>query len=90
MFLLWFSYDHKWQVTFKIIYLKIDLSVINVVTLGRHLQYVLGLDNTSGDLLSFTEKSHTAKYPCDLRAGFYALYIYCDIVESQIFISSIR
>ena len=74
------SYDS----VLKRVKMKIDLSVINVVTLGRHLQYVLGLDNTSGNLLSFSEKSHTAKYPCDLRAGFYALYIYCDIVESQI------
>ena len=78
-----FSYDQilKWIVV------TIDKNVIEGIGFSNQLQYMLGLDEgvTSGPLVRYlTHTKTTAKYPVDLRTGFYAMFVYCDIVESQI------
>lgn len=68
----------------KRITLSFDPKVIGTVALGKHLQYMLGLDDATEQLRIFDQPETHALYPVDLRTGFYALYIYCDLVESQI------
>jgi len=75
-----FSYDS----VLKRVKLKLDTSVVDTLVLGRHLQYMLGLEDGDGQLKTFSKPSYVAKYPCDLCGGFYALHIFCDLVERQI------
>ena len=47
--------------------------------MSEHLQYMLGFQEPK----SFSPKM-VAKYMPDLRAGFYALHVYCNLVRPQI------
>lgn len=50
------------------------------------LSYMLGFEESimflkpSGEIKSWV----MAEYPVDLKGGFYALYVYCDLVENQV------
>lgn len=66
--------------------LKLDTNHITTFGFSRQLQYMLGFDEdpNSENPRYFTEPESVAKYPCDLMSGFYALFVYCDLVENQI------
>ncbi len=60
--------------------------LIDELFMSPHLLYVLGFEAPPvflNDAGAFVEK-RIAKYPVDLRAGLYAMYIYCDLVANQI------
>jgi hypothetical protein len=61
-------------------------AAIDKVRFSSHLAYMLGYEVKSGSEISENEikwSTKEAKYPVDLRAGFYAMYVYCDLVENQ-------
>jgi hypothetical protein len=60
-----------------------------VVSVGEKLRYMLGFD--ADDLKRVRAQrpgdaaiSVKARYPVDLRGGFAALYLYCDVVSNQV------
>ncbi len=65
--------------------------IVQKIHMAPKLAYVLGFDQTNftimdkGWELSKSDKiTRRADYPPDMKAGLYALYVYCDIVENQI------
>ncbi len=66
--------------TLKRIKVKVDPHEVKEVGFSTHLQYMLGLQEAmvraGEDLLG--------KYIPDLNGGFYALHVYCNLVEPQI------
>lgn len=63
------------------VYMKVDGHFdVSSIYMADKLKYILGFDNfyTAPTALSM------ARYPVDLRGGFYALYIYCDLVDNQV------
>ena len=68
--------NRRFSIVFKNAVTKLDLSA--------HLAYMLGFKNEGVDNLALTERINLAPYPPDLRSGFYALYVYCSLVENQI------
>jgi hypothetical protein len=57
------------------------------IRMARRLQYMLGFEDD--DLTRFCDSELNAplvkaKYPPDMRAGFEALFVYCDLVSNQI------
>jgi hypothetical protein len=65
--------------------LTIPSSIIYSLTFDPKLQYMLGLN--SNYIVVDTTLSQTvvkSQNPIDLRGGFDAMYVYCDIVEPQI------
>lgn len=58
---------------------KKDPARIKKVRFSPRLQYMLGLHEEE-----VMKDSFLAKYLPDLRGGFYALYVYCSLVEPQI------
>ncbi len=75
-----FSFD----TILKRVKMKIDKSVVDRVILGKHLEYVLGMDGSTPLPLTFIKSTNRGQHAVDLRGGFYSLYVYCDLVESQI------
>ena len=65
--------------TLKRIKFKKDSKKILKVEMSEKLQYMLGFD-----IARIKSYKMQAKYVPDLKIGFYALYIYCSLVEPQI------
>lgn len=63
--------------------IQIDQQIATGLKLSSSLAYVLGY-NDGSEPISFSNKDNIAAYVPDLRAGFYALYVYCTLVENQI------
>ena len=69
--------------TLQRVSIDMDTEKIARVVLSPHLAYMLGYNDGSEKYI-MKDKQNLAKYPADLTGGFYALYIYCTIVENQI------
>ena len=75
-----FSYDsvlHRMKISF-------NKDIIGGIVIPSRLQYMMGLTDRVNASIRITEEYTVAKYPVDLHAGFYALYVYCSLVENQI------
>lgn len=59
--------------------IKMDTTQIKAIKFSAHLKHVLGFEN-SLNLKPVVQ----AKYSPDLKAGFYALYVYSNLVENQL------
>ena len=70
-----FTYNY----TLKRVMLSVNSNVIQSVQLSKHLKYALGFDTQI-----LEGNRNTAKHPIDLRAGIDGLYVYCNLIESQI------
>ena len=69
--------------TLQRVSIDMDPEKIARVVLSPHLAYMLGYSDGSENY-TMRKEQNLAKYPADLTGGFYALYIYCTIVENQI------
>ena len=65
---------------------KVDMVAfaVDAIIMARHLEYMLGVEPKHKDLVTIGKSVTLAPYPVDLKAGFYSLFIYCDLVETQI------
>ena len=76
-----FSYQRELR---RILIKVSNPEIIDQITMSPHLLYVLGFEQApqfktaTGYLTKVV-----AKYPVDLKAGFYAMYIYCNLVANQ-------
>jgi len=68
-----------------------DTEIVQKIRMSPLLAYILGFDRGNHTILdkefrmvTQEKKSKQAEHPPDMKAGLYALYIYCDIVENQI------
>ncbi len=76
-----FSYD---AVTRRMMISKLLMTGL-VVEMGEKIRNMLGFEIKSFKKLGVVEhKSVYAKYPIDLRAGFDALYVYCNLIRNQV------
>jgi len=66
----------------KRVRLNLNTTLIKECFLGKHLQYLLGFP--SDQSITFTAEKNLATYPPDLTGSFNTLYVYCNLVESQI------
>ena len=69
--------------TLQRVSIDMDTEKISRVVLSPRLAYMLGYNDGPENYI-MKDKQNLAKYPVDLTGGFYALYIYCTIVENQI------
>ena len=65
--------------TLKRVKVKKNPELVESVQFSPRLQYMLGLHKTE-----IKEEQLLVDYILDLRGGFYALYVYCSLVEPQI------
>lgn len=66
-------------------YLKRKPDTEIAVKMGRKIQYMLGFDKKDFKFFRISERTQVfATYPMDLRAGFDALYVYCNLVRNQV------
>ena len=63
--------------------IQLDTDYVTEMKLSPSLAYLLGY-NDGSEPIAFNTKYNQAKYVPDLNAGFYALYVYCTVVENQI------
>jgi len=56
---------------------------VTSLLLGRKLQYMLGFDDAEG-VREFGKGTTEASYPPDMKAGLSSLFVYTDIIKSQI------
>jgi hypothetical protein len=76
-----FNYDK----THHKVNIKLNTEMVTGLKLSPPLAYMLGYEGQS----TLNQPVNKAKYPPDLRAGFYALYVYCNLAENQ-FVGSYR
>lgn len=73
------GFDVSFNDTLKRTKIKKNPLVVRSIRFSPRLQYMLGLHKQE-----ITEKELVGKYIPDLKGGFYALYVYCSLVEPQI------
>lgn len=57
---------------------------VGPVVMSEQLKYVLGFRSLEVPNEPGQRHRIVADYPADLRGGFYAMYVYCDLVEQQV------
>jgi hypothetical protein len=79
-------FDKDVQLRYDTIKRRVDLicsDLVLKIAIGEKLRYMLGLDKQRRE--HWLNPRHlAAKYPVDLRGGFDALYVYCDLVSNQV------
>lgn len=65
------------------VHIDFDTDVVTAIRLSPSLAYTLGYSNGMFDAW-LRDRENKANGPPDLNAGFYALYVYCDLAENRI------